>query len=155
MRIAVSFISAAAARQNLLAEGRGFSFGNAAESATKRWNGALGRIKVGGGSRPLTRTFYTTLYHALLAPRTFEDVDGRYMGMDGRVHDSSGYTQYADFSGWDIYRSEIQLLSMIYPKRAGDMVRSLLAAADQTGCLPRWPYANGQSMTMVGDPSDP
>jgi predicted alpha-1,2-mannosidase len=155
MRIGISFISAAAARSNLLAEGGGFAFGQVAGSASKRWNAALGRIRVGGGSRPLTRTFYTALYHALLAPRTFEDADGRYMGMDGRVHDSPGYTQYADFSGWDIYRSEIQLLSMIYPKRAGDMVRSLLAAAGETGCLPRWPYANGQSMTMVGDPSDP
>ena len=153
-RVGISFISAAAARRNLLAEGGGFSFGKVAAAASNRWNGALSRIKVGGGSRALTRTFYTALYHALLAPRTFEDVDGRYMGMDGNVHASPGYTQYADFSGWDIYRSEIQLLSMIYPRRAGDMVRSLLAAAGESGCLPRWPYANGQSMTMVGDPSD-
>ncbi|HEY4779256.1 MAG TPA: glycoside hydrolase family 92 protein, partial [Solirubrobacterales bacterium] len=66
-----------------------------------------------------------------------------------------GRTQYADFSGWDVYRTEIQLLSLLTPDRASDMVRSLLADAQQSGCLPRWPYANGQSMTMVGDSADP
>jgi predicted alpha-1,2-mannosidase len=76
--------------------------------------------------------------------------------MDGLVHHAPhGHTQYADFSGWDIYRGEIQLLSLLVPERAGDMARSLLADASQSGCLPRWPYANGQSMTMVGDSADP
>ncbi len=64
-------------------------------------------------------------------------------------------TQFADFSGWDIYRSQIQLLSILAPGRAADIVRSMLADAEQSGCLPRWSYANGQSMMMVGDPADP
>jgi predicted alpha-1,2-mannosidase len=75
--------------------------------------------------------------------------------MDGAVHRARGRTQYADFSGWDVYRTEIELLALIEPRRASDMVRSLLADAEQSGCLPRWPYANGQSMTMVGDSADP
>ena len=75
--------------------------------------------------------------------------------MDGLVHRARHRIQYADFSGWDVYRSEIQLLSILVPKRATDMARSLLADAAQSGCLPRWPYANGQSMTMVGDSADP
>ena len=75
--------------------------------------------------------------------------------MDGAIHRARHRIQYADFSGWDIYRSEIQLLSILAPHRASDMVRSLLADSAQSGCLPRWPYANGQSMTMVGDPADP
>jgi predicted alpha-1,2-mannosidase len=152
--VGISFISAGAARRNLAAENGGFSFARTAGRAERRWNGALGRVRVRGGKRHNLRTFYTALYHALLAPRTFEDADGRYIGMDGRVHSSPGYTQYADFSGWDIYRSEIQLLAMIAPRRAGDIVESLLADSSESGCLPRWPYANGQSMTMVGDPSD-
>ncbi len=75
--------------------------------------------------------------------------------MDGLLHRAEGRTQYADFSGWDSYRTQIQLLSILAPKRASEMVRSLLADADESGCLPRWPYANGQSMTMVGDSADP
>jgi predicted alpha-1,2-mannosidase len=75
--------------------------------------------------------------------------------MDGAVHQAHGRTQYADFSGWDVYRTEIELLALIEPRRASDMVQSLLADAEQSGCLPRWPYADGQSMTMVGDSADP
>ena len=75
--------------------------------------------------------------------------------MDGQVHQARGRTQYADFSGWDTYRTQVQLLAMLAPERASDMMRSLLADAEQSGCLPRWPYANGQSMTMVGDSADP
>src|SRR6202000_130390 len=115
----------------------------------------LGRVSVSGGSATDVSTFYTALYHALLAPRTFDDVGGDYIGMDGDVHRAVGRTQYADFSGWDIYRTEIPLLAMIDPRRASDMIQSLLADAEQSGCLPRWPYANGQSMTMVGDSADP
>ena len=90
-----------------------------------------------------------------MAPRTFSDVGGAYIGMDGLLHRAEGRTQYADFSGWDTYRTQIQLLSILAPKRASEMVRSLLADAEESGCLPRWPYANGQSMTMVGDSADP
>ena len=104
----------------------------------------LGRIRVSGGPADLLDTFYTALYHVFVAPRTFNDVNGDYLG-DGRVAPPTGHTQYADFSGWDIYRTEIQLLSMLEPKRAAEMVNSLLADARQSGCLPRWPYANGQA----------
>ena len=99
--------------------------------------------------------FYTALYHVFTSPRTFSDVNGQYIGMDGKVHNTGGRTQYTDFSGRDIYRSEIQLLAILMPGRVDDMVDSLVADADQSGCLPRWPYANGQSMTQVGDSADP
>jgi predicted alpha-1,2-mannosidase len=155
VRVGVSFVSVANARANLAAESKGAGFGSVAAEAQRRWNQALGRIRVSGGSARNTATFYTALYHALLAPRTFNDVGGEYIGMDGAVHDTGGRTQYADISGWDTYRTQIQLLSILMPDRASDLVRSLLADADQSGCLPRWPYANGQSMTMVGDPADP
>lgn len=107
-----------------------------------------------GGARRDTETFYTALYHALLAPRTFNDVGGTYVGMAGKLHDSGRRTQYADFSGWDVYRTQIPLLATLMPRRASDIVASMLAVARQSGCLPRWSYANGQSMTMVGDPAD-
>jgi predicted alpha-1,2-mannosidase len=154
-RVGISFVSVAGARANLAAESGGDGFAAIRRRARQRWNQALGRVRVSGGPERLLGTFYTALYHAFLAPRTFSDVGGSYMGMDGRVHRAHGYTQYADFSGWDVYRTQVPLLAMLVPARAAEMMRSLLAAAEQSGCLPRWSYANGQSMTMVGDSADP
>jgi predicted alpha-1,2-mannosidase len=154
VRVGVSFVSVDAARANLVAESRGASFRRLAAAAEASWNRALASIRVGGGQPGDVETFYTALYHALLAPRTFDDADGRYIGMDGAIHEAGNRTQYADLSGWDIYRTQIPLLAMLMPRRASDIVASMLANADQSGCLPRWSYANGQSMTMVGDPAD-
>jgi predicted alpha-1,2-mannosidase len=154
-RVGVSFVSVEDARADLAAENPGHSFGAVANETEHRWNSWLGRVRVSGGPPRLLDTFYTALYHVGLAPRTFSDVGGAYVGMDGLLHRAEGRTQYADFSGWDTYRTQIQLLSILAPKRASEMVRSLLADAAESGCLPRWPYANGQSMTMVGDSADP
>ncbi len=154
-RVGISFVSVAGARAALSAESAGHGFATIRAAARTRWDQALGKVRVGGGSSREVRTFYTALYHALLAPRTFDDVGGDYLGMDGAVHRARGRTQYADFSGWDVYRTEIPLLALIEPRRASDMVQSLLADAEQSGCLPRWPYAAGQSMTMVGDSAAP
>jgi predicted alpha-1,2-mannosidase len=154
-RVGVSFVSVDDARANLAAENPGRGFDQIAVQAERRWNSWLGRIRVQGGTGRLLDTFYTALYHVGLAPRTFNDVGGAYVGMDGLLHRAEGRTQYADFSGWDTYRTQIQLLAILAPKRASEMVRSLLADAAESGCLPRWSYANGQSMTMVGDSADP
>src|SRR5512146_3094938 len=155
VRVGVSFVSVAGARANLAAEGTGGTFGAIEARAEAEWNRALSSIQVGDGGSGDVETFYTALYHALLAPRTFSDADGRYIGMDGAVHHADERIQYADLSGWDIYRTQIPLLAMLMPRRASDVVASMLADARESGCLPRWPYANGQSMTMIGDPADP
>jgi predicted alpha-1,2-mannosidase len=155
VRVGISFVSVAGARANLAAESGGESFGAIAAAARRRWNGVLGRVRASGGPPRLLDTFYTALYHALLAPRTFSDADGSYVGMDGQPHQARGRVQYADFSGWDTYRTQTQLLALLMPRQAGEMMSSLLADAAQSGCLPRWSYANGQSMTMVGDSADP
>lgn len=155
VRVGLSFVSVEAARANLAAENPGLGFGTIARRAERRWNQWLGRIRVSGGPPGAVDTFYTALYHAALAPRTFSDVGGGYIGMDGLPHRATGRLQYADFSTWDTYRTQIQLLSIFAPRRAGQIVASLLADAAESGCLPRWSYANGQSMTMVGDSADP
>ena len=154
VRVGISFVSVANARANLAAENAGGRFRGVAAAAERVWNRALGRIQVSDPAVHSVRTFYTALYHALLAPRTFNDANGEYIGMDGEVHNAGGRTRYADFSGWDVYRTQVPLLAMLMPHRASDIVASLLAGAAQSGCLPRWSYANGQSMTMVGDPAD-
>ncbi len=155
VRVGVSFVSVEQARRNLAAEQPRFTFDGVRAHARAAWNGLLRRASVSGGSAATTRTFYTALYHALLQPRTFSDVDGRYPGMDGQVHVAKGFTKYADFSGWDVYRSQVPLLALLAPDRASDLVSSLLADADESGFLPKWPFANQQTDVMTGDPADP
>jgi len=154
VKVAISYVSAEAARSNLDAESRGWSFDAMRARARGAWNRQLRRARVSGGSRVRTRMYYTALYHALLSPRTFSDADGTYMGMDGETHAGSGRTKYADFSGWDIYRTQIPLLAMLAPRRTADMLQSLVRDGEESGCLPKWPVANGQTNVMVGDPAD-
>jgi predicted alpha-1,2-mannosidase len=154
VQVAISFVSVADARRNLRAEAPGWSVPRARARARAPWGRALSRVHVRGGRHEDVRTFYTMLYHALLGPRTFSDASGRYIGMDGRAHRAQGFTKYADFSGWDVYRSQMQLLAVLFPRRMSDFVRSLLADARQSGWLPKWSYANVQNDVQVGDPAD-
>jgi predicted alpha-1,2-mannosidase len=154
-RVAVSFVSVDGARANLDAESPDFDVAAAGAATRAAWNDLLGRIEVQGGDATATRTFYTMLYHALLAPTVFSDADGSYRGMDGAVHHADGWTAYANVSGWDVYRSQVPLLALLAPDRASDLVSSLLANARESGWLPRWPVAAGQTDVMVGDPAAP
>jgi predicted alpha-1,2-mannosidase len=153
-RVGISFVSVRNARQNLR-EAAGGSFGELRRAARERWDRALGRIRVGGGSRRNRGLFYTQLYHALLHPSTFSDRNRQYIGFDGRVHRIKRGARYADFSGWDTYRSQMPLVAMLFPGRAADMVKSLVAAGTDSGSLSKWSQANGQTHVMVGDPADP
>ncbi len=155
MKVGISFVSTANAAANLSAEDPGWSLASVESSATARWNGLLSRIRVGGGSTAQTRTFYTALYHSLLFPNVVSDVNGQYAGADGQVHQSTTRTQYANFSEWDIYRSEIELVSLLAPHQAGDMVQSLVNDAQQGGWLPKWAIVGGDSGQMNGDSADP
>ena len=149
--IAISYVSAANAQHNLDAA-LATSFDQARATATKQWNDALGRIEIKDGDASALRTFYTALYHSLLHPNVASDVNGEYMGFDRVVHRAVGYTHYATFSGWDIYRSWIQLVALLYPREADDMLRSFVADAQQCGGLPKWALANDDTGVMVGDP---
>jgi len=154
-RVAVSWVSVDNARDNLRAESRGWDLDELRGAARAQWNDLLGRIRVRGGEPSDVRTFYTMLYHALLAPNIFSDANGEYAGMDGEVHRTEGFTQYTTFSGWDVYRSEIPLLAIVVPERVSDMMQSLVTNARESGWLPRWSVANGHTDVMVGDPAAP
>ena len=151
LKVGLSYVSVANARANLKAENPGWDFDQTRASASAAWNRLLNRIQVTGGSDTNERIFYTALYHALLAPNTFSDVNGQYPGFDHRIHTATGYTQYANFSGWDIYRSEVPLLALVAPNQASDMMRSLVTDGEQAGALPRWPVANSETGIMIGD----
>lgn len=154
-RVAVSYVSVENARANLRAENPGWDFDALRDAARGEWNDLLGRVRVQGGAPEDVRTFYTMLYHALLAPNVFSDAGGEYAGMDGEVHRAGGFTQYTTFSGWDVYRSEIPLLALLVPERASDMMQSLVTNARESGWLPKWSVANGHTDVMVGDPAAP
>jgi putative alpha-1,2-mannosidase len=156
MRAGISFVDAAGARRNLDAEAPdGRSFDAMRAAARARWAEQLDRIRVDGGTALDRRAFYTALYHALLHPNVFTDVDGRYLGADGQPHVATGRTQYANFSSWDTYKAQNQLLALIEPGRYRDMVRSLLATYRESGKLPRWGEQNIDAAHMSGDPAIP
>ncbi|MEY2425658.1 MAG: hypothetical protein QOI61_1230, partial [Actinomycetota bacterium] len=153
MRAGISFVDSDGARNNLDKEEA--TFDDARARAFASWNKELNRIKVSGGTIADKRTFYTALYHALLHPNVFEDVDGRYRGFDDVIRPSDGRTVYANFSSWDTYKAQNQLLATLYPRRYADMLRSQLTAAQQQGHLPRWAEQNSDPGYMTGDPAVP
>lgn len=153
VQVGVSFVSIEGARENLKAENNHRPFDDVATAARKAWNDRLNQIQVTGGTDADKITFYTALYHSLIQPNVFSDADGRYLGFDGRVHTADkGHAMYTNFSGWDIYRSEIQLLAMLAPNETSDMARSMIAYAAQGGAWDRWTVANDYTGVMNGDP---
>jgi predicted alpha-1,2-mannosidase len=155
MKVGISFVSTADAAQNLKAEDTGWSVAKVATAAHQEWNDVLSRIAVGGGTTAEQHTFYTALYHSLLFPNVVSDVNGDYAGSDGKTHTDHGRQEYANFSEWDIYRSEIQLESLLDPHAVGDMVQSLVDDAEQGGWLPKWAIVGGDEAQMNGDSADP
>ena len=161
VKVGISYVSVANARANLEAESplSAFSsndFDQATTEAGRNWNSYLNRIQVSGGTPPQIETFYSMLYRVFLGPTICSDANGEYRGYDGQVHHTEDRrVQYANFSGWDIYRSESQLLAMLDPQRAGDMAQSLLLDYQQGGTFPRWGVPNEDSGVMMGDPAAP
>jgi predicted alpha-1,2-mannosidase len=154
-RIGISFTSDANAKANRDAEVPDFDFDAKRTAAHNAWNDALSKIQISGGTTAQQHVFYTSLYHALLHPNVFSDTNGQYMGFDNAVHTvASGHAQYANYSGWDIYRSQAQLLGMIAPSQASDVAQSAVNDYAQSTRLPKWAQANGESYVMVGDPAD-
>jgi predicted alpha-1,2-mannosidase len=151
-KVAISYVSSVAAEQNMSAEIPGWDLAPVEAAAQKQWSDVLSRIRVGGGTTAELRTFYTALYHSLLYPTTFSDVDGRYIGFDSKLHSvPDGHVQYANYSLWDTYRCLAALQSLLLPDVASDLAQSLVNDAEQFGWLPKWPVMNGESGVMDGD----
>ncbi|HXC35295.1 MAG TPA: GH92 family glycosyl hydrolase [Candidatus Acidoferrales bacterium] len=161
VKIGMSYVSVANARANVEAENpvSAFSsadFDNTAKSAGGTWNSWLNKIQVTGGTPDDLKTFYSIYYHALISPNVVSDANGQYTGYDGQVHvTTDGRAQYGMYSGWDIYRSEAQLIGMLAPKEASDMAQSLLVDYQQGGTFPRWGVLTEDSGVMMGDPAAP
>lgn len=156
VKTAISYVSVAGARANVAAEPAIPDVARARAATARAWRSLLGEVQIGGGTPPEERMFYTALYHALLSPTLFSDADGSYRGFDGRVHRAvPGHAQYTNFSGWDIFRTQLPLMALLAPGRTSDMMESLVHDTQQGGWLPKWPVANGYTGVMEGDSADP
>ncbi|MGW9593645.1 GH92 family glycosyl hydrolase [Streptomyces chartreusis] len=157
VKVGISYVSQAGAEANLAAESPpNRSFDTVADAARRAWRERLLAIRVGGGTDAERATFYTALYHALLHPNVISDVDRRYRGSDNQVHvvGKGHRAQYGTFSGWDVYRNQVQLLTLLDPRVGSDIAQSLYELAQQNGGVwDRWLHGASGTHVMNGDPS--
>ena len=152
LRIGVSYVSTANAKLNMQTENPAWDFDGLKSAAQATWNATLNKVQVTGGSTDDRTKFYSALYHSLLHPNLFSDVNGQYIGFDNKTYTTNGWDKYATFSGWDIYRSQVQLIGWLAPKEASDMAQSMVVDAEKGGGgYPKWPTANDDTCVMVGD----
>ncbi|MFF0464869.1 GH92 family glycosyl hydrolase [Streptomyces mexicanus] len=151
---ALSYVDAHGAAVNLRAEG-GRSFDAVRDAARRAWEDRLDDVRVQGGGDTLRRTFYSSLYRSFLAPNIGSDADGRYTGWDQRIHRAQGFTYYQNWSLWDTYRTQTQLLSLLAPREARDMAISVIKIDEESGWLPKWGYGTVETNIMTGDPVTP
>lgn len=155
LKAGISFVDMEGARKNLAEEIPGWDFATVHQSARNQWNEALSRIQIQGGTPDEKTVFYTALYHTMIDPRSMADVDGRYPGGDGTVRKGSTFEKRTVFSGWDVFRSQFPLQTIINPRLVNDMLNSLITLADETGnhYFERWEFMNAYSGCMIGNPA--
>ncbi|MCG7549152.1 GH92 family glycosyl hydrolase [Pseudoalteromonas sp. Of7M-16] len=156
MRVGISYVSLENARENLIKEQGDTSFAALRKQSRQAWESELSKIKVVSDDKSKLRIFYTALYHSLFHPNVFSDVNGEYTGFDQKVHtiSSTQTAQYANFSGWDVYRSQLQLVTLLDQQRGSDIAQSLFNQANQfDGVWDRWTHNAGPTGVMSGDPS--
>ena len=151
VKVAISAVSAANALENLDSEISGWDFNQVREATRSKWDRELARVQA-EGSQEQKETFYTSLYHAMLVPNLYQDVNGDYRGFDQNIHRAKGFTEYTVFSLWDTFRAEHPLLSLIQEKRDSDMINSILAHYDQSAdhLLPMWELQGNETWCMIG-----
>lgn len=154
LQIGLSLVSEESAAANLDAELPAWELEGTRQKTAASWDALLKTLRITGGSEPERRMFYSALYRSFLMPSTHSDVDGRYLGFDGKVHSAGGFRYVSDLSLWDTYRTLHPLYSLIAPAAARDSVQSLLAMAQARGAFPKWPLAGGDSGSMIGAPAE-
>ncbi len=147
---ALSGVSMEGAMRNLQAEMPDNDFDKCLAAARKDWDEQLGKIEIECGNRDEKVKFYTALYHAMLAPTLYSDVDGAYYGPDKQVHRAEGWTNYSTFSLWDTFRAAHPLFTYVAPERVNDMVKSFIAFYEQNGRLPVWNMWGSETDMMIG-----
>jgi predicted alpha-1,2-mannosidase len=156
VKVALSNVSVEGARLNLEAEAKSWDFNSYVRAADVAWNTKLGQVKIRGGSEAQKRDFYTAGYHSFIHPSLYQDVDGRYLGMDMKVHQASqGFDYYHVFSTWDTYRAAHPLYQLMEPALNTQFINSMLERYKIRGELPVWELASNETYTMIGSSSVP
>jgi len=150
IQIGLSLTSTAEAAANLAAEMPAFAFDTEAAATAAAWKQATSVIQVQGGTPVQQAMMQAAVYHLFLMPTVQSDVDGSYVGLDGKVAQASGWHYCSDMSLWDTYRTLAPLHDLVAPDRASDTVQSLLAMAKASGSFPKWPIGAGEAGTMIG-----
>ncbi|ARQ71994.1 GH92 family glycosyl hydrolase [Streptomyces marincola] len=151
-RIGISYVSVENAAENAATETAGRDAADIRQAAADTWREALDTVEVTGGSAEARTSFYTALYHALLHPNTYDDVNGQYMGYDGTVREvAEGRHQYATYASWDGYRGHAQLVALLFPEVGSDINQSITDLVTQTGRWPNWPHNGVSQQKMSGD----
>lgn len=156
MKVGISYVDIEGAKKNYMAEAEGKNFSQIQREAYDQWNKELSRITVEGGTNEEKVVFYTCMYHSMIDPRIHQDVDGRYVGGDQKVYMNDGtFTKRTIFSGWDVFRSQFPLQTIINPALVSDMINSLTTLATQSGreYYERWELMNAYSGCMFGNPA--
>ena len=151
LRVGLSAVSVEGAKANLRAEMNHWNFASFVADADRKWEEQLQKMHISGGTPAEQSVFYTAMYHTMIAPSVFCDVDGRYRGADGQVYQGD-FTNYTTFSLWDTYRAAHPLMTLIHPERQKDIVQTMLHICDQQGKLPVWHLMGNETDCMVGNP---
>ncbi len=158
MKVGISYVDADGARLNYMSEIDDKDFDQVRATAYDMWNRELGRIKIEGGTDDEKTVFYTSLYHTMIDPRKCSDVDGRYVAGDRSIRREDGrYSRRTVFSGWDVYRSQFPLQTIINPRLVSDQINTLVDLAEESGreYFERWELLNAYSGCMIGNPALP
>jgi predicted alpha-1,2-mannosidase len=158
MKVGISYVSIENARENLNTEQENWNFEQSRTTAENEWEKELSKIQVEGGTREQNVIFYTALYHALLHPNVVNDINGEYLALgtkEIKKLPSDRRNHYSIYSLWDTYRNLHPLLTLVYPERQSEMVKTMLDMYKTSGFLPKWEITASESYTMVGDPACP
>lgn len=155
VKVALSPTSTDNAERNLQAELPGWDFNATVNRAQKEWNKELSRIDISTSNAADKRIFYTSLYHTMIAPSVFCDVNGDYYGSDHRMHQGANFTNYTTFSLWDTYRAAFPLMTLIHTDRMPDIINTMLHIYKEQKKLPVWHLMGCETDCMVGNPGIP
>jgi predicted alpha-1,2-mannosidase len=155
LKSGISFVSVEGAKLNLETDIPDWDFDELVDKSKSLWNDAMASITVEGRSERDKEIFYTSLYHTMIDPRAFSDSDGQYIGADKKVHKTDNFVYRTIFSGWDVFRSQFPLQTIINPQLVNDEINSLIQLAELSGkeYYPRWEFLNSFSGCMIGNPA--
>ncbi len=152
VKVALSPVSIENAKLNMQAELSGWNFEQTIADADKKWNEELNKIQIQTDDNAVKRTFYTAMYHTMIAPSEFCDVNMDYRGADAQMHEKGSFRNYTTFSLWDTYRAAHPLMTIIHPEKMSDIINTMLTIYQQQGKLPVWHLTGCETDCMVGNP---